>query len=532
MPYVPTPWIDGVTDASAANMNKIEAQLVRLSHVFNVREYGAVGDGVADDTVAIQEAIDACQAANGGVVFLPDGFYKTSAPLRITQHHVTLQGTGHGIGFDPTPGTRGPCVIQPTSAAAFTGSAVIRVGQAGTPTGALHGIVLRGFTIAGYGLPANAKGIYAEVTWSLISEIRIENVTSHAMHFRSANGAHDDGCFNDIFHNYIENGTGDGIFMEDAPDNRITENLIIEPTGNGINAAAAGLMIQNNLIACGGKAVIGDIYDTKVIGNRIEGCNGGVYLSGNFGYGGFQVVGNKLWNCSRAADNATDSINVTAIAAVHGAGVISGNSFWTNEASGGTPPCNRARYHINIAHANVQEAVIGPNSYGYNNATRSYGTAAINNDGTRTQIAPIVLAQSAVASPGTGSTGVLSLALVTVPGGLMGKNGRLRITSLWSMTNNANSKSIFVSLDGTAFYAVGVSSIRSLQLLTTIANRGAQNSQVGAPSDLVGPGSNGTAPTTAAIDTSVDQQVKLEIILANGADTVTLESYSVEVLPG
>lgn len=49
---------------------------------FNVREFGATGDGRIFDTVAIQQAFDACAKAGGGTVRLPAGTYY-SKPLRV-----------------------------------------------------------------------------------------------------------------------------------------------------------------------------------------------------------------------------------------------------------------------------------------------------------------------------------------------------------------------------------------------------------------------------------------------------------------
>ncbi len=43
--------------------------------VFNVHNYGAVGNGVADDTVAIRAALSAAEANGGGIIYLPTGTY-------------------------------------------------------------------------------------------------------------------------------------------------------------------------------------------------------------------------------------------------------------------------------------------------------------------------------------------------------------------------------------------------------------------------------------------------------------------------
>jgi hypothetical protein len=59
--------------------------------------YNAVGDGLADDTAAIQAAIDAVEAAGGGVVFFPAGTYIITASLTIDASSVHLVGAGRGV---------------------------------------------------------------------------------------------------------------------------------------------------------------------------------------------------------------------------------------------------------------------------------------------------------------------------------------------------------------------------------------------------------------------------------------------------
>jgi hypothetical protein len=65
----------------------------KLRDVVSVKDFGAVGDGVADDTVAIQAAIDASNAARITSVFIPPGRYRTTSTINL-KHGVRLYGSG------------------------------------------------------------------------------------------------------------------------------------------------------------------------------------------------------------------------------------------------------------------------------------------------------------------------------------------------------------------------------------------------------------------------------------------------------
>lgn len=57
----------------------------------SVKDFGAIGNGIADDTAACQNAINAVAGAGGGVVYFPPGTYLTSAAL-VTTVSMILRG--------------------------------------------------------------------------------------------------------------------------------------------------------------------------------------------------------------------------------------------------------------------------------------------------------------------------------------------------------------------------------------------------------------------------------------------------------
>jgi hypothetical protein len=77
---------DAATDSNAIHKGDI---------VQNVKDYGAIGDGTTDDKTAIQAAIDAANAAGGGIVYLPTGVYNiASSPGLNLKEGVALVGAG------------------------------------------------------------------------------------------------------------------------------------------------------------------------------------------------------------------------------------------------------------------------------------------------------------------------------------------------------------------------------------------------------------------------------------------------------
>ena len=88
----------------------IDTAWMNTSTVFNVKNYGATGNGTTDDTTAIQNTINAAMASVNGVVYIPSGQYLVSLALGVnfpnnsSPAHITIIGDGQEssvIKFNP-----------------------------------------------------------------------------------------------------------------------------------------------------------------------------------------------------------------------------------------------------------------------------------------------------------------------------------------------------------------------------------------------------------------------------------------------
>lgn len=126
--------VDGTaTDLSTAIANSTGV-------FYNVKSptYGAVGDGTTNDTTAIQAAIDAANTAGGGIVFFPEGTYKTTAVLTLPPT-VSLLGAGPQVTQIRVADGTANCINTTSAPGTITGAQTIqglRLGASETNTGA------------------------------------------------------------------------------------------------------------------------------------------------------------------------------------------------------------------------------------------------------------------------------------------------------------------------------------------------------------------------------------------------------------
>ena len=159
----------------------------------DVRDHGAVGDGVADDTAAIQDALDA--VTDGGTVYLGPGIYRTTGTVAVGRNRVTVHGDSakilaahDGIALDISPpeGTswimdvsvRGFLEIEKAAPDSADGSVGIRLRNA-------YHCVLEGFSVSSFSRGVVLFGQGSGCVYNRLEPRELHNNTIQ-MHFTTA----------------------------------------------------------------------------------------------------------------------------------------------------------------------------------------------------------------------------------------------------------------------------------------------------------------------------------------------------------
>lgn len=142
---------------SASPLNSPSHAMLHNFHV-NVKMFGAVGNGVTNDTAAIQAAIDVAQADGGhGFVYFPPGNYQLGSKLTLEGHGVRLSGAmANVIAEAGSPGVN--------LSANFTGPMIERTTSATSATVVIEDLTLNNFHATGQGISLSGieapSGVY------------------------------------------------------------------------------------------------------------------------------------------------------------------------------------------------------------------------------------------------------------------------------------------------------------------------------------------------------------------------------------
>ncbi len=130
----------------------------------------------------------------------------------------------------------------------------------------------------------------------------------------------------------------------------------------------------------------------------------------------------------------------------------------------------------------------------------------------------------------TGSTSIVTLATITIPAGLLGANGKLKIYPLWATTNNANTKTLRAIFSGLTCTTMTSQSFPNNSGLVIIRNINSESVQKCSSGLVAGIGSSSGSIAVLTVDTTAATTITITGQLAVGADTMTLEDLFVEVV--
>lgn len=225
-----------------------------LLGIINVKtDYGAVGDGVADDTTAIANAITAAEGATYDTnIIFPPGIYLTDT-LQVIAGGGSVTMTGIGL-------------------------AVLRKKPGSTPSimrinSNFNRIV--NFQLDGNNIVSGNSGIEIRGNFNIVEQCIIYNCTGHGILITNAGGGGSDNIIRD---NYIFNNGMVGVATTGAVQNIIYGNKMLTNGAEGITLDTAsyrnrviGNYVAGNCTTSGAGNISIDAGDISVIsGNEVH----------------------------------------------------------------------------------------------------------------------------------------------------------------------------------------------------------------------------------------------------------------------
>lgn len=282
---------------------------------FRPETYGAVGDGVADDTAEVQAAITAAGARYGNTLRL-SGLYRISSAI-IIDFPLSIQGDGSGTGF--IVGLFNP------------GSAAVQIGNQPGITERASNQTFRDFGI--YGLNGSCAYGLAVLT---AQRCRFENVHVRPGSTRSAVLVA--GCYYCSFNFIVSNNTmggypeiygqipgtwnGAGVLVDFLPDNQTPTNACLFDCVVQGGSTTGGLAVKRQHVPGGPLTNQGD----NEIRGSYEGMQG---TTGGYG-AGYAILVEECHNFTIR--------NVHAEGTAYGIGISSCSYFAVRDSSTATGP--------------------------------------------------------------------------------------------------------------------------------------------------------------------------------------------------
>lgn len=164
----------------------------------NIKDYGAVGDGVTDNTTAIQDAIDNVDLNGGGLVLIPTGTFLISSPL-IMKSGVSITGLG-GISESIILNASNGKALSFPSTSTYTGVRLTNFSIQGdntnfTPTYGIEGANFRTHcVIENVRIWRHQNAILLDDSWYAIFRNIYTNTTSTSIELTVANGVIVESC--------------------------------------------------------------------------------------------------------------------------------------------------------------------------------------------------------------------------------------------------------------------------------------------------------------------------------------------------